>query len=128
MNSTNKNAALNFALIGCGRIAQTYLQVMSTISECKLKGVVDVREQAAKSVADQYGCKSYTNYRDVLEGNHIEAVVICAPPNTHAEIATFFLENGIHVLCEKPFAANSEQATNMVQKAEEKDCLLRMAS
>ncbi len=128
MNAANKNAPLNFALIGCGRIAQTYLQVMSTLPECKLKGVVDIREQAAKGVANQYNCKAYTDYHDVLEGNHIEAVVICSPPNTHAEIATFFLENGVHVLCEKPFAINSEQAALMVQKAEEKDCLLMMAS
>lgn len=128
MNPANKNAPLNFALIGCGRIAQTYLQVISALSECKLKGVADVREQTAESVANQYGCKFYTNYRDVLEGNHIEAVVICTPPNTHAEIATFFLENGVHVLCEKPFAVNSDQAMQMVQKAEQNDCLLMMAS
>ena len=128
MNFINKNFHLNFALVGCGRISQTHLQAMETIPECKLKGVADVREQVAKSVADQYGCKSYKDYQQVLEGNHIDAVIICTPPSTHAEIATFFLENGIHVICEKPFAVNSEQATLMVQKAEEKECLLMMAS
>jgi len=128
MNSENKNSQLNFALIGCGRISQTYLQAMSAVPECKLKGVVDIREQVAKSVADQYGCKSYGNYQHVLEGNHIEAVVICTPPITHAEIATFFLESGIHVICEKPFAINSEQASLMVQKAKDKGLLLMMAS
>jgi predicted dehydrogenase len=128
MNSINKNAQLNFVLVGCGRIAQTHLQAMENIPECKLKGVVDVREQVAKSVADQYGCRSYSDYQHVLEGNHVDAVIICTPPNTHSEIATFFLENGVHVICEKPFAINSEHATIMVKKAEEKGCLLMMAS
>lgn len=125
---TNKNAPLDFALIGCGRISQTYLQAMVTIPECKLDGIVDIREQTAKSVADQYTCKAYVDYHQVLDGNHMDAVIICTPPNTHAEIATFFLENGIHVLCEKPLAINSEQAALMVKKAEEKGCLLMMGS
>ena len=122
------NAALNFALIGCGRIAQTHLDAIASISECELQGVADIREQAAKSVAEQYGCKAYTNYRQILDENHVDAVVICTPPDTHAEIATFFLGNGVHVLCEKPLAITSAEATQMVNTAEINDCLLMMAS
>jgi predicted dehydrogenase len=128
MTKKDENAALNFTLIGCGRISQTHLEAIASISECNLKGVADVREQAAQSVADQYGCKAYTDYRTVLDENHVDAVVICTPPDTHAEISTFFLENGIHVLCEKPLALTSEEATLMVNKAEENDSLLMMAS
>lgn len=128
MTSKRSNAALNFALIGCGRIAQTYLEAISTASECTLKGVADVRKKTAQSVAEQYGCKAYTDYHQVLDGNYIHAVAVCTPPNTHAEIATFFLENGVHVLCEKPFALDSKAAEAMVKKAEEKRCLLMMAS
>jgi predicted dehydrogenase len=121
-------ASLNFALIGCGRIAQTYLEAISTISECTLKGVADVRGKTARSVAEQYGCKAYTDYHQLLEGNRIHAAVVCTPPNTHAEISTFFLENGVHVLCEKPFALDSKAAEEMVNKAEEKSRFLMMAS
>lgn len=128
MNNVNKNSHLNFVLIGCGRIAQTHLQAMSTISECKLEGVVDIREQVAKSVADQYGCKAYTDYRQVMDGKRIDAAIICTPPNIHAEIATYFLQNGVHVLCEKPFAINSQQAALMTQEAGKRECLLMMAS
>jgi len=122
------NGALNFALIGCGRISQTHLQAITSIPECKLVGVADVREQAARSVADQHGCKAYTDYRQLLDGNHVNAVVICSPPNTHAEVASFFLENDVHVLCEKPLSVNPHDAEEIVKKAEENDCLLMMAS
>jgi predicted dehydrogenase len=128
MNNTKENAQLNFALVGCGRISQTHLQAMSTLPECKLEGVVDIREQTAKSVADQYGCKSYTDYKKVIDGKRIDAVIICTPPIVHAEIAIFFLQNGVHVLCEKPFAINSQQATLMAQEAVKRNCLLMMAS
>ncbi|MEW6003302.1 MAG: Gfo/Idh/MocA family oxidoreductase [Nitrospirota bacterium] len=122
------NSPLNFALIGCGRISQTHLQAIASLPECQLKGVVDIREQAALSVANQYGCKAYIDYHHVLDENHINAAVICTPPNTHAEIATFFFENGVHVLCEKPLAVNSQDAEMMVKTAEDNDCLLMMAS
>jgi predicted dehydrogenase len=128
MNSKSGKAALNFGLIGCGRISQAHLQALGSIPECKLKGVSDLRRAASDSVADQYGCKAYTKYQHLLDGNPIDAVVICTPPDTHAEIATFFLENGVHVLCEKPLALNARDAAGMVQKADQNGSLLMMAS
>ena len=121
-------APLNFALIGCGRISQTHLQAIAAVPGCKLAGVADIRDLAARSVANQHGCKTYTDYRQVIDGDDVDAVVICTPPNTHAEIATFCLENGIHVLCEKPFAVDTEDAERMVRKAEDNDCVIMMAS
>lgn len=124
----SKNAHVNMALVGCGRIAQSHLQAITEIEECRLQGVVDVREDAARSVADQYGSKAFTDYRQLLDENELDAVVVCTPPNTHTEIVTFFLEQGIHVLCEKPLAVNSHEAAELVQIAEDKSCLLMMAS
>ena len=128
MTKKDGNAVLNLALVGCGRIAQTHLEAIASLAQCELKGVADVRRTAAKSVAEQFGCKTYEDYHQILDDNHVDGVVICTPPNTHAEISTFFLENGIHVLCEKPLALSIEDATLMVDTAEKKDCLLMMAS
>jgi len=128
MKERQKKDAVNFALIGCGRIAQTHLEAIAAIPECNLLGVADTRQQATKSVADQFGCKAYKDYHQILDENHIDAVLISTPPDTHAEIATFFLDNSIHVLCEKPLAINTEEAGRMVEKAEENGCLLMMAS
>jgi len=128
MTKKHGNAPLSFALIGCGRISQTHLEAIASIPECKLQGVADVRKEAAESVADQYDCKVYTDYHQLLDDNNIDALVICTPPDSHAQIATLFLENGVHVLCEKPLALTCEDAISMVRKAEEKGSLLMMAS
>jgi len=109
MTKRQKKDAVNFALIGCGRIAQTHLEAIAAIPECNLLGVADTRQQATKSVADQFGCKAYKDYHQILDENH-------------------FLDNSIHVLCEKPLAINTEEAGRMVEKAEENGCLLMMAS
>ena len=123
-----RRAPLDLALIGCGRISQSYLQAMTGLEQCRLVAVADVRSQAAASVADQCGCRAYTDYRELLERSPVDAVVLCTPPNTHLEIATFCLDSGVHVLCEKPFAVTAAEAAVMVGKAEENDCLLMMAS
>jgi len=129
MTPAKKNYQLRIALIGCGRISQTHLQAISTLQDlCQLKAVSDVRESAAISVAEQYGCKAFADYRQVVDGDKIEAVIIASPPSTHAEIAMFFLEQGIHVLCEKPLAIRVADAEQMVKKASERDCRLMMAS
>ena len=122
------NEPLNFALIGCGGIAQTHLLAIDEVSETQLVAVADVNKEAAQRMAGHYKCTALKDYRRVLNGPKIDAAVICTPPNTHAEIANFFLKEGVHVLCEKPFAVNSKQANQMVKTAEENDCLLMMAS
>jgi predicted dehydrogenase len=119
---------LNFALIGCGRIAQTHLQAISSIPECRLKGVVDINKDAAQNLAHQFKCIAYKDYYQLVNDNQIDAVIICTPPNTHAEITNIFLENGVHVLCEKPFALDSKQARLMLKTAEENNLILMMAS
>jgi len=128
MMSLQNNAPLNFGLIGCGRISKDYLKAMESIPECRLKCVSDVCQEATQQVAEQYKCKIYHEYQKILDGNHIDAVIICTPPNTHAEIAKFFIKNNIHVLCEKPFALNSGDAAAMMRLSERNRCLLMMAS
>jgi len=123
-----KNAPLNFALIGCGRISQVYLQAFASIPECRLKCVSDLCQQAMQNAVGEYACKDYTDFRQILDENHIDAVVVCTPPNTHMEIATFFMENGVHVLCEKPLALNAKEAETMVKMGAGNGCLLMMAS
>lgn len=118
---------LTFGLVGCGRIAQTHLEALVGTSDCKLAGVADVREDAAKSVAAQYECQAHGDYRHLLDGP-LDAVVICTPPATHFEIAGFFLDHGVHVLCEKPLAVTSAEAEGIVAKAASADRLLMMAS
>ena len=118
---------LKIGLVGCGRIALTHLDALKTVDECKLIAVSDPRENAARSVAEQHGVIAHTNHRRLLECG-IDAVIVCTPPGTHAEIAGFFLDNGVHVLCEKPLAVTSPEAEELVAKADRANCLVMMAS
>jgi predicted dehydrogenase len=128
MTMIQESARLHLALIGCGRIAESHLEAIAQNPACRLVSVVDVREEAAQKAAEKFGAEACVDYRSVLRRDRLDAVIICTPPATHAEIALFFLEHNVHVLCEKPLAVSVEDATRMVKKAEQKGAVLMMAS
>src|SRR5207249_4352651 len=94
------------AVVGCGRIAGTHLQALEGFRDARLVGVADVNEPAAVAAAESFGVRAYRDYRDLLEAEAPDAVVVCTPPATHPEISLHALARGVHVLCEKPFAVD----------------------
>lgn len=119
---------INIAVIGCGRIAQAHLEACQHVKETNLIAIADVNSVAAESVANQFDCKPYTFYREMIDQEQLDAVIVCTPPVSHAEITLHALSQGLHVMCEKPFATNVSDAIKMVKMAEQQERLLMMAS
>lgn len=119
---------VRFALVGAGAIAQSYAQAFASSRETKLVAVADVRPEAAQALARQAGCESFDSYEALARDVECDAVVVCTPPTTHPEICTFFLEQGRHVLCEKPFAIEPASAWSMLEVARRHGMRLTMAS
>lgn len=119
---------LKFALIGTGGIAQTYAQAFQTSKCCKLIAVADVRKESADAFAEPFGAKSYDDYKTMAENETIDAVIVSTPPNSHPEIAMFFMRRGVHVLCEKPLCLSTAEAREMLECAEKTGVKFTMAS
>ncbi len=119
---------LKFALIGTGGIAQTYAQAFQSSSCCELVAVADVREDSAKAFAEPFGAKSFSDYKILSENTEFDAVIISTPPNSHPEIAMFFMNLGKHVLCEKPLCLSVAEAQAMIECAEKTGVKFTMAS
>lgn len=118
---------LRFGLIGAGGIAQAYAQAFNESENCKLVAVADVREDAAKAMAEIVDGESYNNYR-ALTDLGLDAVIVSTPPVSHAEIGCHFMANGTPVLCEKPLCITVADAENMIETAEKNGVLFTMAS
>ena len=86
--------------------------------ECVLAGYDDLNTQRAQEMAVQYGGKVYDSYFDLLNDPSIDAVSICVENRSHAEITTYALYAGKHVLCEKPMAVTLAECESMVAAAE----------
>ena len=127
-NNSEKKGPMRLALIGCGRIAQSHLDALSNVKEAKLEIVVETRPEVGAATAERYKCIAVTNYKDPEVLNLADAVIICAPPNLHFEMAKYFFESGKHVLCEKPLTLTPADARELIQIAEARGVKLMMAS
>lgn len=119
---------LKFALIGTGGIAQTYAQAFQQSNCCQLVAVADVRKETAKAFAEPFGAKSFDDYKSLSENSEIDAVIVSTPPNTHPEIAMYFMRKGVHVLCEKPLCLSVSEAKEMIETAEKTGVVFTMAT
>lgn len=119
---------LKFALVGTGGIAQTYAQAFQQSETCELVAVADVNQDSAKAYAEPFGAKSFANYQTLAEGAEFDAVIIATPPNTHPEIALFFMQKGVHVLCEKPLCLSVSEAKQMIENVEQSKVVFTMAT
>lgn len=119
---------LKFGLIGTGGIAQTYAQAFATTEVAELIAVADVRKESADAFAEPFNAKSFADYKALAENVKVDAVIISTPPNTHPEIATYFMKRGVHVLCEKPLCLSSAEAREMIACADDSKVKFTMAS
>lgn len=95
---------LHIGIIGCGRIGQLHAaNIAKKIPGCALVCVSDVFESAAIKVAQTYNvpmaCK---DAKDLIANPAVQAVIVCSPTDTHAEIIRQAATAGKHVFCEKP--------------------------
>lgn len=104
-------------LIGCGGVATGHLEAIRDSQQARLLGVVDLEEERARDYASRFGAESWaTDYRQYLDRDHVEIVVITTWPSSHRQIVVDSLQASKNVLCEKPIAPDLDQAREMVEE------------
>ncbi len=92
---------VRFGLLGAGRIGKVHAKAVMGDASAKLVAVTDAMPAAAQAIADQYGCE-VRPLEAILAAKDIDAVVICTPTDTHADLIEAFVAAGKAVFCEKP--------------------------
>jgi UDP-N-acetyl-2-amino-2-deoxyglucuronate dehydrogenase len=111
------NKTINFAIIGCGRIAQRHAEHISNYG--KLVAVCDNKPEAADKLAEKYDVIAYYDADKMLsEKLDVDVIAICSPNGLHAEHAIKIVRAGYHALCEKPMAISTADCGHMINAAE----------
>ncbi|HDZ83586.1 MAG TPA: gfo/Idh/MocA family oxidoreductase, partial [Nitrospirae bacterium] len=90
----------------------------------KLAGIVDTDKARAKELAVKYGCRAYSDYRDMID--HVDAVSIAVPTTLHFQTSMDLLKNNKNVLVEKPITTTIEEADELISEASKKDLVLQV--
>ena len=123
---TNKN--IRWGIIGLGKIANKFATDLATIEHVELVAVASRNIQNANNFAEKHNAKkAYSSYEELAKDTNVDAVYIATPHSFHKEHAILCLQNKKAVLCEKPFAMNLSEVTEMIQVAKENNVLLMEA-
>src|SRR5216117_2878856 len=117
---------LNVGIIGYGFMGRAHSNAYRKVNnffdlkyQPVLKAICARNADNAKAFADKWGYESIeTDWRKLMERKDIDAIDICTPNNTHAEIAISAAQAGKMILCEKPLAMNGPEGLKMVAAVE----------
>ncbi len=107
---------IKVGVVGTGIMGSNHARVYSELPNCELVGIADINTVLVDSIAYKYHTKAYYDYGDLLNAG-VEAVSIAVPTIFHADVASFFLRNGIHCLVEKPISVNCKDGEMLVEIA-----------
>ena len=109
---------ISYAIIGTGKIVETFLEAAAKTPELHLVGVYSRQMERAKEFGQKYGAvRFYDSLQTLAQDPEIQAVYIASPNCCHCEQSIQMMEAGKHVLCEKPIASNVEEYEKMLEAA-----------
>lgn len=111
----NKNK-IKWGIIGLGNIANQFAADLILVEDAVLFAVASRNRDNGIEFAEKYNCsKVYDSYDSLFKDDEVDIVYIATPHNSHAELSIKALENGKHVLCEKPLALSYKDAVRMTE-------------
>jgi predicted dehydrogenase len=116
------------ALVGCGKVAQVHVAALRTLPNVELVAACDALPDRAATFAATHGIRPFTDVPNMLREVRPDAVIIGTPHPRHAEPAVQAAEAGIHVLVEKPLAANLPDCDAMIAAARKSGVTLGVIS
>ncbi len=109
---------LNFAIVGCGRIAKRHAEILGSgqIAGARLVAVCDVTEARARAFGEQHSVPYFTDYHRMMHalGAKIDVVNIATPSGAHASVCLDLAPYSKHLVVEKPMALTLADADAMI--------------
>jgi predicted dehydrogenase len=100
-------------IVGCGAVAKLHLMVLDATGVAELGAFCDLDRARAEELARERGiAHAVADYRELV--GLVDAAIVALPHHLHAEVASHLLEQGVHVLVEKPMAMTAAECDRMI--------------
>lgn len=119
MSSVKYN--LTAAVLGTGYMGHQYIDIFSDLVS---KVTVCAADEYGRKLAKERNLMFYSDYKELIATERPNIVAICLPTPLHYPATMCAFENGAHVICEKPFAANTDKAREMIAASRAKGLTL----
>lgn len=108
---------VNVGVIGVGAMGHNHVRVYSRLKNANLMAVSDLMKGTLAEVSKKYQTVGFVDYDNILKMPEIEAVSVCVPTTYHHSVVMGAIEQGKHVLVEKPIAFTLDEARDMIRAA-----------
>ncbi|BDZ67806.1 Gfo/Idh/MocA family protein [Methanobacterium ferruginis] len=108
---------VNVGVVGVGAMGHNHVRVYTRLKNANLLAVSDLMKGTLAEVSKKYNTVGFVDYDNVLKMPEIDAVSVCVPTTYHYEVVMSAIEQGKHVLVEKPIAFTLKEAKKMVRAA-----------
>jgi predicted dehydrogenase len=113
------------AVVGLGYWGPNLVRNLHEIEEADVAYVCDTREDRLEKIGRRYpAVRQTTDFETVLDDGTVDAVAIATPVSSHYPLALAALEAGKHVFVEKPLAASSFEALDLIRQADDRGLVL----
>lgn len=117
---------VGIGVVGAGLMGSRRARSAAREPRCQLRVVADIQEPGARQLAQELGCRSVTDWRDVVADPTVDAIAVSTVNASLAPITIAALAEGKHVLCEKPLGRNLCEATEMAAAADRHGRILKV--
>jgi len=119
---------IKWGILSTGAIAKACVEGLRHVPDAELLAVGSRSQKSADAFGDEFNIpRRYDSYRQLVDDPDIDVIYVATPHNLHCENTLLCLRAGKHVLCEKPFSINMQQAEFMIQCARENNLFLMEA-
>jgi len=115
------------AVLGTGSLGQNHVRIYAELAaagQVELAGIFDTQTDTARKIAAKHNVRIFNSLAEAAAA--ADALNIVTPTTTHFELAKVLLQQGKHVLVEKPMTDSSEQAAELCELAQQKNCVLQV--
>ena len=119
---------IRWGIVGPGKIARSFANDFQLVKNAQLAAVASRNKERARSFALEYDIpKIFDNYDKLFKSDEVEVIYIATPHVFHKDLVIRAMENGKHVLCEKPLGVNFCEVEAMIRSAKENKVFLMEA-
>jgi len=115
---------IKIGIIGIGTIADVHAVAIKASSNMELLSAYSRNKEKAKSFAEKYNIRCFTDWNEFIQDSELDAVSICTPNGTHLDIGKKAAEAKKHVIVEKPIEVTLERAQQLINACNDNDVQL----
>ena len=115
---------LRTGVVGVGHMGAHHARAYSALPDSNFSAVFDTDSDRAAAIARKHGAQAYGSLAEFAAA--VDAATVCTPTVTHFDVARTLLQNGVHVLVEKPIADTPDRARELARIASNAGCVLQV--